>query len=1127
MLLSAGLTTGSGAGAACAATQEQQPEPLAWHAVFQKSDTWPETMLLCRHRYRQWRAVGPSDKAFAAVDLALRRIRLAGGEFALYEHRVTRDWAELRLSDASIEGTRSATPLDWFNSTDTRIERGLIRLVLGRMEADCEIARLVTAPLDARLVALERENVDADDPRWLRLYCVVTDWDRLLEPLRGFDTFEQSADLIERSFADECAYSPSDLREKRIQLDERWGQLRELLLENPDGARSHVAQLVKEYASLRDRVRFGLRSVEEAVAECTLVDMKSEWEEQLANVYAELQRRDWYRKPAVTRQALRRAALILDSDRDPTDVVVRRSRELLDEMQLACPASCGRSPDPATPLDRRSPSSRETSGLRARRGQRPAPNEAGLDSHEARLRQLEKVASTVSPRLRDARHLLFFEVCRLRRCIAFSNPLLDFDRILFVKRHFLRWGGGPAQKQYFGYRAHGGGALCVLERSFGSDPKVIDVLANAMCQRGRLEGQRLKGGDFVSPELSSDGETILFSYTENSTAGSQAQFIDLPRTLTNTYHIFKVGIDGSGLEQLTDGPFNDVDPCFLPNGRIVFISERRGGCGRSAADRNYTLHGMAADGSEMVRLSHHETNEWQPSVDGRGMILYTRWDIWDRGYFQAMNVWSTYPNGSDGRAVFGNYFEGNDPCPNATMDVRSIPGSRKLIGTASSYFEQSYGALIVVDPAVPDDPSMTKLKRMTPDQPFPWREMSRYTGPLDYGTPWPLSELFCLCVYDSDSAIRRGPDNNYGIYLVDAFGNKELLYRDPSISCLSPIPVRPRPIPPVVSRHTADIVKAGDKTPSRGPDAVPMATVGVANVYRSYYPFPENVRIDKLRVIQVAYKTVVGRNIPVTGYGEDTGHDKGGRMVLGTVPVEDDGSAYFRMPAGVPVYFQAVAADGLAIQTMRTVTYAQPGERLVCLGCHEPQQASPTQFTAAIPKAFQSPPSELQPDMEGSHPVTFARLVQPVLDKHCVACHAEHSDEAPSLARGTKWKQYGTKYYDDALGKVVASIPPERWAEEGHKYIWYDSYINLYPYVRDACFVRHGPQEGAQTKPGTFGARVSKLYQLLEDGHHDVRLGDEEMHRFALWIDTNCRFFGPTRHLLRQAMGEEVMPEIE
>jgi len=1059
VLVTVGVATGCGVPLTSALAQERQAEPLAWHEVFQKADTWPETMLLCRARYRQYRAAGPSDKAFAAVDLAVRRIRLADSTFALYEHRVTRDWATLRLPNVSAGESRLATPLDWFDSTGTEIERGLIRLVLERIEADCGIAALATAPLRARLSALERENVDADDLRWLELYCTTTDWEDETAPLRGLDTFGCSARTIQQAFCDECAFSPDELQKQQDQLDARWARL----FQDAEGVRSQVAKVAEEYAALRDRVRFGLRPVKDALADAALPDMKTEWEEQLANLEAELRRRDWYQKPAVERQALRRAALILDSDRDPTDVVLRRTRALLDHLRLTCGSEVG-----------------------------------GLESHEARLQQVERLAGTIPVRLRDARHALFFEVCRLRRCIAFSNPLLDFDRVLFVKRQFMRWGSGPAQKQYFGHRAHGGGALCVLERPFGADPKVTDLLATSLCQRGRLKGRRLEAGDFVSPDLSFDGQTVLFSYTENSTAGSAAQFIDPERTLENTYHVFKVGVDGAGLEQLTDGPFNDVDPCFLPNGRIAFISERRGGGGRSSADRNYTLHGMAADGSDMVRLSHHETNEWQPSVDHHGMILYTRWDIWDRGYFQAMNVWSTYPNGSDGRALFGNYYEGVEPCPNATMDVRSIPGSRKLIGTASSYFEQSYGALIVVDPTIPDDSAMTKLKRMTPEQPFAWREMSRYTGPLDYGTPWPLSELFCLCVYDSDSAIRRGPENNYGIYLVDAFGNQELLYRDPAISCLSPIPLRPRPEPPIVHRRAGALVEAGVKTPTQGPDASPMATVGLMNVYRSYYPMPENVRISKLRVLQVAYKGVIGRNIPVMGYGEDFGHDKGGRLVLGTVPVEDDGSAYFRMPAGVPVHFQAIADDGLAIQTMRSVSYAQPGENLLCLGCHEPRQAAPTRFPA-IPKAFRRAPSDLQADVEGSHPITFPRLVQPVLDKHCVACHDEHADEAPSL----------------------------EWAQEAYKYVWYDSYANLYPYVRDACFVKHGPDEGARTKPGTFGARVSKLYQLLSDEHYDVQLNDEEMHRIALWIDANCRFFGPTRDLMAQALGRRVLPEIE
>ena len=394
-LLAVGVATGCGVRLGGASAQERQGEPLAWHEVFQKAVTWPETMLLGRARYRQYRAAGPSDKAFAAVDLAVRRIRMADSTFALYEHRVTRDWATLQLPNVPVGESRLTTPLDWFNSTGTEIERGLIRLVLERIEADCAVAALATAPLRARLSALERENVDADDPRWLELYCTTTDWEDETAPLRGLDTFGRSAGMIEQAFREECAFSPDELQKQQEQLDARWTRL----FQDAEGVRSQVAKLAAEYAALRDRVRFGLRPVKNALADTALPDMKTEWEEQLANLDAELRRRDWYRKPAVERQSLRRAALILDSDRDPTDVVLRRTRALLDHLRLTCGSEVG-----------------------------------GLESHDTRLCRLEQVAATIPVRLRDARHALLFEVCRLRRCIAFSNPLLDFDKVLVVKR---------------------------------------------------------------------------------------------------------------------------------------------------------------------------------------------------------------------------------------------------------------------------------------------------------------------------------------------------------------------------------------------------------------------------------------------------------------------------------------------------------------------------------------------------------------------------------------------------------------------------------------------------------------------------------------------------------------------
>ena len=76
----------------------------------------------------------------------------------------------------------------------------------------------------------------------------------------------------------------------------------------------------------------------------------------------------------------------------------------------------------------------------------------------------------------------------------------------------------------------------------------------------------------LSPALSYDAKTILFAYSERKRGAE-------PWSPESSFHLFAVAPDGSGLTQLTDGAWNEFDPWFLPNGRVVFISERRGGFG--------------------------------------------------------------------------------------------------------------------------------------------------------------------------------------------------------------------------------------------------------------------------------------------------------------------------------------------------------------------------------------------------------------------------------------------------------------------------------------------------------------------------------------------------------------------
>ncbi|MHC4604913.1 MAG: TolB family protein, partial [Planctomycetota bacterium] len=232
-------------------------------------------------------------------------------------------------------------------------------------------------------------------------------------------------------------------------------------------------------------------------------------------------------------QVYRLQTLILDSDRDPVDVVVRRTAALLDDLK---------------PIS----SARDVAGM------------------ASELKKLQSSCSEVAVIDGEQRLELFKELCRLRRKIAFSNPLLDFDKILFIKRHRPTF--NHMCDQYYGINALSGGGIYVLSEPFGDNPKVRDVLADSVVRRGRLKGQRLRDGSFLSPDLSYDGKTIVFAYVECRGDQNHRHHTDASRGHWHEqrcYHIFKVNVDGSGLEQLTDGTWNDFDPCWLPNGRLA------------------------------------------------------------------------------------------------------------------------------------------------------------------------------------------------------------------------------------------------------------------------------------------------------------------------------------------------------------------------------------------------------------------------------------------------------------------------------------------------------------------------------------------------------------------------------
>ena len=710
--------------------------------------------------------------------------------------------------------------------------------------------------------------------------------------------------------------------------------------------------------------------------------------------------------------------------------------------------------------------------------QRLAPLLAGLDDLDERLDGIEAAGGAAEPVRRDR----YFEARRLLRQIAFCNPRLDFDRILFIKRHDP---GGLYHMvhQYYGFGAVAGGGLFVLSDPFSDEPEVTNLLETAVVEQGRLAGRRLEPGSFLSPELSFDGRTILFAYTQGE--GERPEWS--PRAC---YHIFRVAADGTGLVQLTDGPWEDFDPCFLPGGRIAFISTRRGGylrCGGSAPpwdSPTYTLYSMAGDGSDVICLSYHETQEWHPSVDNNGMLIYTRWDYVDRDTNIAHHIWNCYPDGRDPRSFHGNYPVKRESRPWMEMSPRAIPGSNKYVATAAAHHGHAFGSLVAIDYRPEDDGAMAQVERLTPDVPLPESEGGKAAirGLMAYGTPWPLSEDDYLCVYDGRAA-------NRGIYWIDRFGNRELLYRDREISCLSPIPLRPRPAPPALPERTTQTAAARAETPAAA------ATIAVMNVYDGDFQWPEGVKITALRIIQVLPKTTPPVDLPRIGAGTETN----ARAVLGTVPVEADGSAFFEAPVGKLIYFQALGEEGMAVQSMRSATYVHPGERLTCQGCHEPKHRPPSRQEP--PLALLREPSPIRPAPDGANPFSYPRLVQPVLDRHCVECHRAKNalDLDGSLAAAHGW----TRSYQNLAAK----------------YGFYFSVSN--------GSINAGAHGGGRTTAGRFGARASKLLNYLDRRHYGVELPAEDSGRIALWLDCNSEFYGSYHDTERQTRGEVVLPRLD
>ena len=685
---------------------------------------------------------------------------------------------------------------------------------------------------------------------------------------------------------------------------------------------------------------------------------------------------------------------------------------------------------------------------------------------------------------------LFLEARRFQRQLALQNPLLrGFDSLLFTKR--VPGSFNHMSDQYYGWWSKPGGGIYRL-RGFTGEAPVEECLTTSFHEPG----------SFLRPMLDYAGAKILFAwcryYPRLAAEPNKLDKANVPEDAF--YHLFEMNLDGSGLRQVTHGKYDDFDGRYLPDGRLVFLSTRRGQslqAGRETAARTlaqpdlpdcyvrcgggperpvavYTLHTMNADGSDLCAISPFEMFEWTPDIAADGTILYSRWDYIDRDNMPYMGLWAINPDGSNARAVFKNYTR----APYATFEAKPIPGSTKIIFTASAHHAQTMGSLVLLDPSAGSD-GTAPMTRLTPEVAFPEIEGWPLTS---YANPWPLSERFHLVAWGCEGAQVAGPGgwdrwhavqrphNGMALYLYDAATrSRELLWLDPDIACGDPIPVRARPRPPVIaSQLEADAGKEGRFL--------------VTDVYQGLTRIPRG-EIKALRLVAVPAKLHPTMNYPSIGIT----HDDPGKCVLGTVPVEADGSAYFRAPAGVILFFQALDARGIALQTMRSATHVQPGQTLGCIGCHEHrQQAPPVRPVLATRRA----PSPITAGPVGSWPLRFDQLVQPLLAAQCTQCHNPQGTNALAARFDlTPARAYNTLV---AFGKP--SLQDQVW---------------------------DGYHRGTSTE-GEGLARKSALLAWLDRpaGHYGVALSAEARDRLVTWMDTYAQRLGQFSEAQERALVE-------
>lgn len=702
---------------------------------------------------------------------------------------------------------------------------------------------------------------------------------------------------------------------------------------------------------------------------------------------------------------------------------------------------------------------------------RAAP-EAGLAADA--LRRIQDLAPRwAPPAAREDGLRLYARLAEHRRARRLAALRKTSPRLVFVKRRNL----GGSHYAYTEAQSDAQG-----ERHFlpGSVLCLLDLTAPRATVTPLVDSPR---GMLRDPDVSYDGTRLLFAWKQHS--------------VLDDFSLYEMDLATRQMRRLTgESGVADYEGVYLPGGGLLFNSTRPVqivDCWWTEVSNLYTCDG---DGGNIRRLTFDQVHDNAPSVLPDGRVVFTRWEYNDRGQVYVQSLHQMFPDGTGQTEFYGN----NSWFPTTLIHARGIPGTARVLAVATGHHSFQAGKLAVVDPARGRQEA-EGVRLAAPDRAAEAVRVDAYgqQGAL-FQNPYPTAEHECVVSFHPDG---WNPENGaprlsraslqFGIYWMDhRDGRRELLASDPVLPCSQPVPVAARPVPPVRAssvdfKRTDGVCYIQDVYVGAPMEGVPRGTVKTLRVVALEY---RAAGIRKNNNRGPAGGALVSTPIAIGNGAWDV------KRILGDAPVAEDGSTAFRVPARTPVYFQLLDEKGQMVQSMRSSVTLQPGETASCVGCHESKNSAPV---AVPPAARRAPPPALTPFFGPPRGFSFAREVQPVLDRQCVRCHDGASKE------GHAFSLQSTPVEDPGAGRVWSASYLALTAARPD-----DAVQRRYRAEPGGPYVRwiHAQSTPPVQPPYLTGAAKSPLIELLRKGHQNVRLSAEEFARLAAWIDLAVPFCG-------------------